>query len=277
MSGQPLVSVRVLRWRARAPRVALIGCCTVLSLVGLRTMLGSGDAAPVARTSPRTVDGGLDGFAEGFARAYVAPSGADPSARDRALKVYGFADTSSAPTGTGGVHVRWAAAVASQRRAAGGRIVTVLLDDGRRSWYLAVPVNVDRAGRRFVPTAPALVGSPAVRSDALAPAELEVDDANLRQVAERVVRHYLAGDRVDLAADMARGAVVTLPPAPNHLLDVGATTWVSRPTRIAVAVTASTPGGARLALRYELQVVRSVDRWLVRGIQVNPLDREQQR
>jgi hypothetical protein len=250
----------------------------VLSLVGLRTMLGGGDAAPVARAFPTTGDGGLDGFAEGFARAYVAPPSSDPSARERALKAYGFAETSSALSATaGGVRVRWATAVASERRAAGGRTVTVLLDDGRRSWYLAVPVSVDRAGRRFVPTAPALVGRPAVRSDALAQAELEVDDRDLRQVAERVVRHYLAGDRVDLAADLARGSVVTLPPAPTRLLDVGATTWVSRPTRIAVAVTASAPGGLRLALRYELRVVRAVDRWLVRGIQVNPLDREQQR
>jgi hypothetical protein len=268
------VPLNLLRWRARAPRLALIACCSVLSLVGLRTMLGGSGGPPVAPTSSHAVDATLDGFAEGFARAYVAPRSSSATTRD--LKAYGFVDAASAPVSADGIRVRWSTAVASQRRAGDGRTVTVLLDDGRRSWYLAVPVSVDRAGRRFVATRPALVGAPAVRDGAVAPAELEVDDADLRQVVERVIRHYLAGHRIDLAADLTRGAVVTLPSARTRLLDVEATTWVSRPSRVAVAVTASAPRGLRLALRYELQVVRSGDRWLVRSIQVNPLSREQQ-
>lgn len=273
----PIVPISVLRWRARAPRIALMACCSVLSLAGLRATLGGGDVAPAARTPSNVVDASLDGFAESFARTYVAPSVTDPAVRERDLKAYGFVEATSAPASAGGISVRWSAAVASQPRAGGGRTVTVLLDDGQRAWYLAVPVTVDRAGRRLIPARPALVGAPAVRDDATAPAELEVDDADLRQVVQRVVRHYLAGDRVDLAADLARGSAVTLPQTRTRLLDVEATTWVTRPTRVAVAVIASTPGGVRLALRYELQVVRSGDRWLVRGIQVNPLDREQQR
>jgi hypothetical protein len=274
LRGQ-LVPISMLRWRARAARVALIACCAMLSLAGLRTILGGARGVPASPMQSKVVDGSLDGFAEGFARAYVDSSAADTATRDDDLKAYGFAETTSAPASVGGIRVRWSAAVASQARAGGGRIVTVLLDDGSRDWYLAVPVVVDRAGRRFVPSPPALVGAPSVRADAVAPAELEVDDAGLRQVVERVVRHYVAGDRVDLAADLAGGAALTMPPTPTRLVDVASTTWVARPTRVAAAVTAAGPGSVRLDLRYELTVVRLGGRWLVRGIQVNPLDREQ--
>jgi hypothetical protein len=271
----PLVPISMLRWRARAPRVALVACCAALSLAGLRTILGSARGVPASPMQSKVIDVSLDGFAEGFARAYVASSATDTATRDDDLKAYGFAETASAPASVAGIRVRWSAAVASQARAGGGRLVTVLLDDGRRDWYLAVPVVVDRAGRRLVPSPPALVGAPSVRADAVAPAELEVDDAALRQVVERVVRHYLAGDRVDLAADLARGAALTMPPTPTRLVDVASTTWAARPNRVAVAVTAAGPGSVRLDLRYELNIVRLGGRWLVRGIQVNPLDREQ--
>ncbi|WCB95697.1 hypothetical protein DSM104299_04446 [Baekduia alba] len=267
-----VVSISVLRWRARAPRVALITCCSILSLAGLRATLAKDAAAPTKATSSASSDDSLDGFAEAFARAFVAPATADPADRDRAMKAYGLPETASAAdASSAGIRVRWSTAVASQPRAGGGRMVTVLLDDGRRSWYLAVPVGVDRAGRRFVPSAPSLVGPPAVRASTVVPAELEVDDAQLREVAARVIRHYLAGDRVDLAADLARGAAVTLPPTRTRLVGVEATTWAARPTRVAVAITAAGPGGVRLSLRYELRVVHVGGRWLVRGIQVNPL------
>src|SRR3954465_8536346 len=118
-------------------------------------------------------------------------------------------------------------------------------------------------------------GAPSARAGGVAPAELEGDDAGLRQVVERVVRHYLAGDRVDLAADLARGAALTMPTTPTRLVEVASTTWAARPNRVAAAITAAGPGSVRLDLRYELNVVRPGGRWLVRGIQVNPLDREQ--
>lgn len=274
----PMVSITAVRWRARIPRLALVACCSILSLAGLRAML-VGRAVAERTATPAVADTvSVDGFAEGFARAYVGSASVDPTRREHQLKSYGFHDvTSVASTSTGGVRVRWSAAVASQRRAGGGRIVTVLLDDGRRSWYLAVPVAVDRAGRRYVPSPPALVGPPAVRADDASRAELEVDDRELGEVATRVVRHYLAGDRVDLAADLVRGAAVTLPLTPTRLVDAGPLTWVARPSRVAIAVRASGPGGIHLALRYELQVSRIGGRWLVRGIQVNPREQEQQR
>jgi hypothetical protein len=267
------MSLNALRWRARAPRLAFTSACVILSLIGLQVVL-AGPSKPVAGPKSSVAStSDVDGFAEGFARAYLAVSPQDPGRRDRALKLYGYA-ADDAAVGIGAMHVVWTSVVASEARHGGGRVITVVADDGRREWYLAVTVAVDRFGRRSIATAPALVGPPATRPNAVAPAELEVDDRGLRQVAERVVRHFLAGDRADLAADLARGATVTTPPVATRLTSVDVITWVARPSRVAVAVTASAPDHLRFSLRYELQVIRLGGRWLVREIQVNPLDRE---
>src|SRR3954454_3330472 len=105
LRGQ-LVPISMLRWRARAPRVALIACCSVLSLAGLRTILGSTHGVPTSPAQPQVIDGSLDGFAEGFARAYVASTAADTAIRDDDLKAYGFAETTSAAASVGGIRVR---------------------------------------------------------------------------------------------------------------------------------------------------------------------------
>lgn len=264
------VSIGSMRWRARGPRVVFVAACCVLCLLGLRS-LGSRapkTAAPVARS----VTSAPDGFAEAFARAYLTTS--PGSRRDAELKAYGYAADDDVG-GSVSTRLLWTAVVADQAGARGRRVVTVLGDDGHRRWYLAVSVAIDRAGRRFVPVAPALVGPPAVASAPTSPAEMEVDDAALKQVVARVVRHYVAGDASDLAPDLDRGAVLTFPPTPVRLIQVVAITWVTRPVRIAAAVTAAGPGGAQLSLRYELQVVRVGGRWLVRSVQVNPLDRRE--
>ncbi|MCW2983820.1 MAG: hypothetical protein JWR63_1390 [Conexibacter sp.] len=267
------MSLSALRWRARAPRLAFTSVCMILSLVGLRVVL-AGPPKPLAAPKGSVAStSDVEGFAEGFARAFLTFSPQDPGRRDRAMKLYGYV-SDDAVTGTGATHVVWTSVVDSQARHGGGRVVTVLADDGRREWYLAVTVTLDRSGRRSIATAPALVGPPATRPDAVAPAELEVDDRGLRQVAERVVRHFLAGDQADLAADLARGATVTTPPVAARLASVDVITWVARPSRIAVAVTASAPDHLHFSLRYELQVIRLGGRWLVREVQVNPLDRE---
>lgn len=267
------IPMNTLRWRARAPRLAFTSTCVILSLIGLRVALAGPSKPLAAPTSTVATTSDVDGFAEGFARAYLTVSPEDPGHRDRALKLYGFI-ADDAAIGTVATHVDWTSVVASESRPRGRRVVTVLADDGRRAWYLAVTVAVDRSGRRSIATAPALVGPPATRPDAVAPAEMEVDDRGLRQVAERVVRHFLAGDQADLAADLARGATVTTPPVATRLTSVEAITWVARPSRVAVAVTAAAPDHLRFSLRYELQVIRLGGRWLVREVQVNPLDRE---
>jgi Conjugative transposon protein TcpC len=269
------VSVTAMRWRERAPRIALVATCVVLSTVGLRTVLGHAARVPVRPLATTASSTSVDGFAEAFARSYLSFSPRDPDARDRRLRAFGFdagalaADGDATPRA-----IVWSVAVASVARGRTGRVVTVLADDGHQDWYLAVTVSTDRAGRLSVVQPPAIVGSPAVSPAALAPPELEVDDSALKQVAERAVRHYLAGDRADLSADLAPRAAVTLPSVPVRVADVVSTTWVARPARLAVSVVAAARGGLRLTLRYELDVVRVAGRWLVRSVQVNPLDRE---
>lgn len=265
-------SLNGVRWRARTPRVAFVVVCSVLSLLGLRSFTARRAAVAPTVTWQR---GGSepDGFAEGFARVYLGSSTNDEE-RDRALKLYGY------PTdaGEGGAithRALWTAAVADHPGSGGDRVVTVLADDGRSRWYLAVSVATDKGGRRFVPTAPALVGPPAAPPRPTSLAELEVDDPSLRQVATRVVRHYLARDASDLQADLAPRAAVTLPLSAARSVQVGLVTWASRPARVAVAVNVAGVDDAQIALRYELQVVRVGGRWLVRSVQVNPLDRKE--
>jgi hypothetical protein len=156
-------------------------------------------------------------------------------------------------------------------------VVTVAVDDGAAMSYLAVTVGRDRGGRLFVTGAPALVGPPATATGASSDAEVEVDDSVLRDVVGRVVRHYVSGDRADLAADLDAGAKVTLPSDRLQVADVLATTWVTRPARVAVTVTARGAGGLLLTLRYELGVVLHGGRWLVSSVHVNPLYREEPR
>jgi hypothetical protein len=85
--------------------------------------------------------------------------------------------------------------------------------------------------------------------------------------APAAVRNYLAGRRDDLLADLAPGAVVSLPERPLRLRSTDAITWARRPRLVAVEVEA--PTGQRLTLRYELAVARR-DRWYVRAIEVDP-------
>jgi hypothetical protein len=89
-----------------------------------------------------------------------------------------------------------------------------------------------------------------------------------------VVRHYLSGETNDLAADLVAGAAISTPPTALRVVDVFATTWARRPSRVAVVVVARDASGMQLTLRYELAVVRSGGRWLVRSVHVNPMYRE---
>ncbi len=275
-SELPTVSMSMLRWRARVPRIALICTCVVLSTVGLRTSLGHKPPVASRSAAVTTSSTSVDGFAEAFTRTYLSFSPRDAAARERQLRAFGFdADGLSGDDGGNSPRtIAWSAPVASSPGGRGRRVVTILADDGHRRWYLAVTVTIDRTGRLAVVVPPALVGPPAVRSVAAVAPELEVDDPALTQVAVRAVRHYLAGERSDLVADLAPRAAVTLPSAPARVADVVAVTWVGRPSRVAVSVVAAAPGGLRLTLRYELDMVRVAGRWLVRCIQVNPLNRE---
>ncbi|MBI5105916.1 MAG: hypothetical protein HZB46_13220 [Solirubrobacterales bacterium] len=271
MAGPRTVSLAQVRAAGRFPQIALSGLAIVLSAVGLRALVAPAPE-PARLHSARSVpvDPALEGLAEAFARWFTGPrSERDPALAQRrfGLAQEGVADDRGSRSGR---PVRWSAVVASARRAREA-VVTVALDDGRATTYLAVTTGRDQRGRLYVAGPPAVVGPPRVADGRVAPAELEVEDPALRTVAVRVLRHYLAGEAVDLDADLEPGAAVSLPTTGLRVADVVATTWVVRQRRVALLVLARSRDGQQLTLRYELDVVRHGRRWLVRRVHVNPM------
>jgi hypothetical protein len=240
----------------------------VLALVGLKAL-----AAPAEQPKPKGApvaqrDLAAETFAEAFVRAYVSRDVDNPERRGRTLQRFGLpADAVVGDQGERSETVRWSAVVSSARSSL-GRVVTVAAETDRRRLHLAVTVRRDEQGLLAVVALPAIVGPPPVAHETRPRLEDEVGDPALRAVASRVVKNYLARERDNLAADLARGAVVSLPEERLRLASIDGVTWSDR--RVAVGLTAETADGLRLSLRYELAVVRDAGRWLVRTVHVNP-------
>ena len=266
------VPVSSLRTRARAPRAALVVSAVVLSVAGLRSMLAS--PSPIIATPRATpvVSVAMLGLAESFARDFLTSAGQDA---DQATAVRLDGDAAAPVAGHRERQViLWSAPVAARVTSARSAVVTVAVRLGPETTYLAVPIRRTVEGRLSVPNAPAVVGPPSLDRRGTSAPELEVEDQALKVVAARVVRHYLESNATDLAADLDRGATVSLPRTALRVADIEATTWVAKPSRIAVHLIARGQRGQQLALRYELAVARVGGRWLVRSVHVNPLDRE---
>jgi Conjugative transposon protein TcpC len=274
-ASRPLWAVRAA---ARAPRIAVLAACGLLALVGARALLAPEPQLSAQRRSVTPVDVTARSFAEAFARTYLTWNADEPETRERAIARFVGSDVEPAAgvvvPPRGAQQVSWTAVEGDRAAGERGRIITVAAETSRGPIHLAVPVSRDDRGLLFVSGVPAIVGPPARTSTGAAPPEVEVEDRALRAVGSRVVRNYLAGERDDLAADLAPGAIVSLPELRLKVRSTDAVTWVSEPRRLAVALSASTPAGARLALRYELSVVRLSGRWVVRTIHINPVARE---
>jgi hypothetical protein len=268
--GSDVRSLRALRWKARAPRLLMATCVTLLALAGLRAVLAPVEQRQASVRVAEAVNLTAGAFAEAFTRVYLTWEPADPERRERLLA--GFLsrdldpDAGMEPSGSREQRVDWTA-VASERRGASRTTVVVAAQAGGETFYLAVPVERDERGFLAVATYPALVGAPATDRGIAAPAEREVDAPELRTVSERAVRNYLAGQRRNLAADLADGATVALPAKRLTVEAVESITWAGR--RVAVQVRAAEEGVATWTLRYELVVVRR-ERWYVRSLHVNP-------
>jgi hypothetical protein len=240
----------------------------MLALVGLKALTTPTSPAPVKAASVAQRDLAAETFAESFARAYLTRNVDDPERRERALERFGLsADATADGVAEHNEAVRWSAVVGSARTSL-GRVVTVAAETDRRQVHLAVTVRRDGRGLLAVTAPPAVVGPPPVAHGTRPPAEDEVGDRALRTVATRVVKNYLALERENLAADLARGAVVSLPEQRLKVASIDGVTWSGR--RIAVALIAADGDRLRLSLRYELTVVREAGRWLVRTVHVNP-------
>ena len=267
-----------VRWSARAPRVAVVVVSVALAGASLTRLTKPHTPAPAAPEPGLRQDLAAQAFAEGFARAYLTWDAGQPDAHERAVAPFLAADVDPAAglivPRAGSQHVLWSGVAAERRAARGRRIVTISADTNRGRVHLAVSVGRDRRGLLFVSAPPAIVGPLATTTKASAGPEDEVEDRPLRTVAARVVRNFLAGERDDLAADLDPRAVVSLPEQRLTVRSTDAVTWVAKPRRVAVAVTANERGGPRLALRYELAVLRRGGRWLVRVVHTNPIVRE---
>jgi hypothetical protein len=277
-SGAATRPLWAIRTAARAPRIAVLAACGLLALAGVRALLAPQPQMPTQPRSAAAVDVAARAFAEAFAREYLNWNGSNPETRERAIARFLGAEVEPGAglvvPPRGAQRVSWTAVEGDRAAGERRRIITVAAETSRGPTRLAVPVSRDDRGLLFVSGVPAIVGPPARTSTGAAPPELEVEDRALRAVASRVVRNYVAGERDDLAADLARGAVVSLPELRLKVRSTDAVTWVSEPRRLAVALTASTPDGARLSLRYELGVIRLSGRWVVRTIHINPVARE---
>jgi hypothetical protein len=265
-------SVRAMRLRARAPRALATTAVAVLAFGGLRAAVEGPTPAPADKRIVARGDQTVGAFAEAFIRAYLSFDPAEPELREGRLA--GFLSRAldpdaglAAPTGRSR-EVKWTAVVDQVRR---GRLTTVTVAArlAGDTVHLAVPVRRDERGLVAVVAYPALVGPPA-HDPAIGPAsEDEVDDSGLRAVCERAVRNYLAGERRDLAADLADDAVVSLPGRELDVRSVEGITWAVPGRRAAVQLQAEDAEGGTWTLRYELAVVRR-DRWYVRSLHTDP-------
>ncbi len=260
----------IVRLRARLPRLALVALALVLCAAGARSLLSPPPAAPPRPASAPLAPVEVEGFAERFARVYLSPED-DRGGRARQLAVLTSpeVDLGAGALTTGAAETTWSAVVSARRT--GPRRMTVVVEVGDRGGVidLAIPVAWDSEGRMVVPTAPALVGPPLTTATTTAPAEREVEDAQLQTVSARVVRNYLAGDGQDLQADLAPGARVSLPGLRFRVQRVNEITWAAA-SRVALSVDAARADGGSVALRYELAVTRSSGRWLVTSVVVDP-------
>ncbi len=265
-------SLRALRLRARLPRLLGAAAVGLFALAGVKALFTEPGVASTQARPSVAGNPSVEAFAEGFARAYLTWRPGRAEEREARLRPYLARDLdpdaglSPVPKASG--YVDWTA-VAARRRRGTTTVVTVVADLGGRRTYLSVPVRHDRRGFLVVRSYPALVGGPPADLSPAPPSEPEVEDGRLRAVAERVVTNYLAGERQNLAADLAPDAVVSLPAERLKVSSVDSVVWAAPGRRVSVQVRARGGDGAGWTLRYELAVVRR-ERWYVRAIGNDP-------
>jgi Conjugative transposon protein TcpC len=266
-------SLALVRARARAPKTVLFAFVAFFALLGLRVALaGPPKPPPAPRSADPLVGAQVDatGFAQGFARAYLTYDSAAPQLHEQALRPYiaGLDDPDAgfAVPNHGKRSVVWTAPVAAARTAPDTTLVTVAAayDASARLDYLAVPVTRLPSGQLAVASLPGLVGAPPLAARYQAALGDDIADPQLADVVRRALSNYLAGARQNLAADLDRGAQVTVPPRPLALEDVSSLTW-QRPGVVLATVAVRDAQRLSFSLRYGLAVVKR-DRWFVRAL-----------
>jgi hypothetical protein len=277
-------SVRVTShplWRLRAarelPRYLLVAASAAGLLASARFALAPPRARPSAgtRAAQAPLDRAAEGFATLFARRYLSWSAHEAQGPGRALE--GFvgggmeAAAGLAPSGPSGQHVEWAEVVQVRVVARSEHVYTIAAQtDTAGLLYLTVGVVRTAGGELALAGYPALVGAPASHP-ALAPGHArEVGEPALATVVERALRNYLAASAGELAADLAAGARVALPPLALKLESIGRIDWRPDGRSVSALVHAQDARGVRYTLAYELDVVRAQGRWEIAAVETDP-------
>lgn len=273
-TAQPATrTARRSRFLSRAPRIVLIATACILSVTGVRSTLASQPRAVVARATAPVGDLAAEAMAERFAWAYLDTDPNQPGLRERALAALpsGGDNGQDSDPGRRPVQVVWTAAVGDRRRGS-THLITVAAATNTGTVHLEVPVVRERRGLLAIDGPPAFVGGPPLAQRAPPDHDRDaVEDAELKAVVGRVVRNYLAGQRGNLAADLAPEAVVSLPNQKLEVQSIEQTVWLKRPSAVAVDVRAADQTtGARHLLRYDLAASRRSGRWQVTAIGDTP-------
>lgn len=253
-------SLRRARHSAALPRYLAILALAVLIGSGIRATFFPVQAAAPPKGAVVQADAPSEDFALQFARAYLSYDSSHPGARSRALAPYlgdaldpgaGFEPASGTRT------VGWVQVASDQPALAGGRVLTIAASVSTQPTplYLAVTVRHERGRPLQLGGYPALVGAPAI-APPQSPAREAVEDPELAEVVDRVLRNYLSGAAPDLRADLSPDAEVTLPTSRLRLVEVEQLAWLGRPGSGAVLATviATDPSGATYTLSYELGI-----------------------
>ena len=268
-------------WRLRAarelPRHLLYALATMGLLASARYAVDPPrptlPAALLRR--PNAPDLAAEGFAELFARRYLTWEARDPEARESALAQYlggGIAAGAGLQPPAGSEQrVQWAQIVQEREPQPGEHIYTVAAQtDTAGLLYLTVSVLRTAEGGLALAGYPAFVGAPAADPAQTSERLSDVSEAALSTVVERALRNYLAGSSIELAADLASGARVSMPGLSLGLESLQSLQWAPGGGAVLATVQAVDRRGAQYTLAYELNVVREQGRWEIAAIQMNP-------
>lgn len=266
-------SLRVIRLRARTPRLLLGALVLVLCMVGVRSMLGGRSASAAPVVTGEGYDLGAAAFAQSFASTYLTwGPNASEGERELALKPFlaqGIeADGGLAPAPHSAESVT-GTQVAEESHAGSIIDVLVVAQTSEGTQYVSVPVERGERGLLFIASYPALVGPPATLTSEPSLAPEPVEDRGLEAVVSRALRNYLTGQAANLRADLTGGAVVSLPTQPLEVTEIDSAGWLVAKHTVAARVTVKNQQGTRLTLSYQVGVVRR-GRWYIDSIQDDP-------
>jgi hypothetical protein len=271
---RPLWRIRLQR---ELPRWLLCAAAAAGLIASARDAIDpSQPVFPPAVSTDLATDPAAAGYAVLFARRLLTWQAGETAASAEGLE--GFtaagAEPSAAfqPPSTGSQGVRWAEVVQMREPSAGVRVYTVAAEtDSDGLAYVAVPVERTAAGLRLAGY-PAFVGPPAQAPAGPGAHLREVSDPALQSVALRALRNYLSGSGNELAADLARGAQVTLPEHALTLESLQRLAWSPDGRSVVAVVEAQDARGAQYELQYELDVVDAQGRWEVGAVETNPYE-----